>query len=79
MIAGLVLCALLVAAATVYRTGRAGAVLLGLLSLLWFVVNGSMEGDVLWTVVRGHGLTAGDLVGLVGLALSVWWLARPGR
>lgn len=79
MISGLVLTALVLAAATSDRTGRPGAVLVALASLVWFAVNGSMEGDVLWTFARGHGLTAGDLAGVAGLGVALWRFLRPTR
>lgn len=77
MIAAVVLAALVLAAGF-SAASRAGVVLLGALSLLWLAVNGPMEGPVLVVVAPGHGLTGGDLAGLVGLGLAAgrglqWW------
>lgn len=77
MIGGLTLVALIVAAATSDRTGRLGATLVGLLSLVWFLVNGEMEGPVLWTFSSDHGLTAGDLAGVAGLGVAGWRFLFP--
>jgi hypothetical protein len=40
-------------------------------SLLWPIVNRSMEGPVLFVVGRGHGLTVSDLLAPAGVLLSV--------
>ncbi|MFC4787256.1 hypothetical protein ACT8ZV_22455 [Nocardioides sp. MAHUQ-72] len=82
MVAGLVLAALVVFAAVCPMLGRIGAVLLALMSVLWLLVNRSMEGVVIVPVTRLHGLTSADLAGLAGIAVAVWvWLAagRPRR
>ena len=42
------------------------------LSGLWLIVNGSLEGPVLLPLSTGHGVTAADLLSLVGLAVAVW-------
>lgn len=47
----------------------AGAVLLAL-ALVWPVVNGPYEGPILWTPVRDHGLTLGDLLSVPGFAVA---------
>ncbi|RYU10602.1 hypothetical protein [Nocardioides iriomotensis] len=67
-----VLTALVVAAGTADRTGRAGAVALALLSVAWLLVNGPVEGLVLLRFTPDHGLTGADLAGLAGLALAAW-------
>jgi hypothetical protein len=74
VLAALVLAALVLTAGMSASYGRRGAVALALLSVLWFVVNGPMEGPTLLVVTRAHGLTAGDLAGLVGLGLAAWQL-----
>ncbi|GAB7002821.1 hypothetical protein JCM18899A_02920 [Nocardioides sp. AN3] len=73
---GLVLAALVVAAAFAPRHGRRGGVLLGLLSGLWLLCNKRFEGGVLVVVMPHHGLTAGDLAGVAGLAIGGLLLAR---
>jgi hypothetical protein len=72
VVAALVLAGLVLAAGLSGRFGMAGAAALAVISLLWLVVNGPMEGPVLVVVVRGHGLTGGDLAGLVGLGLAAF-------
>lgn len=79
MVAALVLVALVLAAALSGRFGVRGALVLAGVSVLWFVVNGPMEGPVLVVVARGHGLTGGDLAGLTGLALAALQGARVRR
>lgn len=72
MLAALVLAALVLAAGMSGPYGRRGAVALALLSVLWFVVNGPVEGPTLLVLTRGHGVTGADLAGLAGLGLAVW-------
>lgn len=49
-------------------------------SALWLPLNnGHMEGPVLITVVRGHGLTAADLIGYGGWAVAALTLYRVRR
>ena len=74
VLAALVLAALVLAAGMSGSFGWRGAIALAVLSVCWFVVNKPMEGPVLLIVTRGHGLTAGDLAGLVGLGLAAWQL-----
>ncbi|GCD90669.1 hypothetical protein [Nocardioides sp. LS1] len=79
MLAGLVLVALVVSAAVALPLKRTGALLLAAVSVLWFLVNSPMEGDVLVVVMPGHGLTAGDLAGVAGLLVAVaGWLLADG-
>jgi uncharacterized membrane protein HdeD (DUF308 family) len=77
MLAGLTLAALLLAGALAGRFGRPAAPALGALSVLWLLANGPMEGSVLLRVSPGHGLTAADLAGVVGILLALILLARP--
>lgn len=58
--------------------GRPGAVRLALCSVLWLLVSSTMEGAAPLPVTPDHGLTAGDLAGLAGLALAGWfgWLSQ---
>lgn len=79
MVPALVLAALVLAAGTLGRTGRAGAVLLAAVSLAWLLVNKPVEGVILFSVTATHGLVGADLAGLVGLALAAWQLLRPAR
>ena len=79
MLAALVLVALVLAAGLSARFGMPGALALAAVSILWLVVNNPMEGPVLVVVVRGHGLTGGDLAGLAGLGLAVFRVDRARR
>jgi len=74
MLTGLVLVALVVGAWLAAHAGRAGAVGLALVSVLWLAVDKSMEGPTLWRLSATHGLVAADLAGLAGLfvAALVW-------
>ena len=73
---GLVLAGLVVLAAVAPRLGRWGGAALSLLSVAWLVVDKSFEGGVLLVVAPHHGLTAGDLAGLAGLAVGGLVLVR---
>jgi hypothetical protein len=76
MLPGLVLVAVVLLAAVSGATGARGAVALALASVAWLLVNGTMEGAVLWVLVPGHGLTSADLAGLAGLGVAAWrWAA----
>ena len=72
MLTGLVLVALVLLAAVSERSGLAGGVALGAVSVLWLLVNRSAEGPVLLSVSTHHGLAATDLAGLVGFGVAVW-------
>ena len=71
MIAAIALAGLVLAAGLSGRLGLGGAAALAGMSLVWLLVNSPMEGPVLVTVTRGHGLTGGDLAGIIGFALAV--------
>lgn len=77
MVAGLVLAALVASAAVALPLKRTGALLLAGVSVLWFLVNSPMEGEVLVFLTPAHGLSAADLAGIAGLlvALAAWLLA----
>ena len=79
MLAALVLVALVLAAGLCARFGMPGVLTLAAVSIIWLVVNKPMEGPVLLVVVRGHGLTGGDLAGLAGLGLAAFRGARARR
>lgn len=63
---------MLVSAGTADRTGRVGAAVLAVVSVVWFFVNKPMEGAVLVTLSADHGVTAADLAGVAGLGLAGW-------
>jgi hypothetical protein len=73
---GLLLALLVVAAAVGPRFGRVGGLGVVLVSFLWLLWNGQLEGGILLTLVQGHGLTAADLAGLAGLVVGGRLLLR---
>ena len=79
MLAALVLAALVLVAGLSGRYGFPGAALLAVVSILWLVVNGPMEGVVILGVTDDHGITGGDLAGLAGLALAGFRASRRHR
>ena len=66
MIAGLVLVALVLTARFTRARGPLAGYLLVLVSVVWLAVDKAMEGPTLVAVTSQHGLTAGDLSGVVG-------------
>jgi hypothetical protein len=74
VVAALVLVLLVLAAGLGPRRGVAGAFVLAAVAVLWLLVNGPMEGPVLWTLAPDRGLTGGDLAGLAGLGLAAYRL-----
>jgi hypothetical protein len=79
VVAAVVLAGLVLAAGLSGRFGMRGAVTLAAVSLLWLVVNAPMEGPVLVPLTATHGITGGDLAGLVGLGLAASQGARAYR
>jgi hypothetical protein len=79
VVATIVLAALVLTAGLSGRLGLGGAVALSVVSVLWFVVNGPMEGPVLVGLWSSHGITGGDLAGVVGLGLAAFRGARAYR
>ena len=70
MVASLVLICLVLSAGLSRELGGWGPVLLAGLSVVWLVVNGSMEGVVLVSLSAEHGVTGADLTGVAGLGLA---------
>jgi hypothetical protein len=53
------------------------ALVLVLLGGLWLVINGPLEGPVLWELDATHGLTAADLLSVLAFGLAGWlWLGK---
>jgi hypothetical protein len=48
-------------------------------SVGWLFANAPVEGDVLWSLDRSHGLTVADLFGLAGVAIAVLVQFSPRR
>jgi hypothetical protein len=83
MVTSLVLVCLVLSAGVSRELGGWGPVLLAGLSIVWLVVNGSMEGVVLVSLSAQHGITGADLTGVAGLGLAAYraipWLRQRGR
>lgn len=79
MIAAIVLVGLVLTAGLsgLLRTG--GALALAVMSILWLVVNGPMEGPVLVRLSGAHGITGADLAGVAGLGLAAFHGRRARR
>ncbi|MBH0121508.1 hypothetical protein M1M07_25725 [Rhodococcus sp. HM1] len=41
-------------------------------SVLWILLNGPVEGQVLYSVTAHHGLTEADLLAAAGMGIAVW-------
>lgn len=75
MLAWLVLAALAAClAAAVARPALLSAAGLVVLAVLWPIVNGPLEGPVLWVIAPGHGLALSDLVTFPCLIVGTWQL-----
>ena len=48
---------------------------------LWLLMNGPIEGRVLYSVTTNHGLTESDLLSGVGVCIAAWgfWATRNRR
>jgi hypothetical protein len=54
---------------------RIVALLLAAAAVGWVLVDRPIEGAVIWTVARGHGLTVADLAAAPALCAALWfWL-----
>ena len=71
MIAGLVLAALVVVAYHARGRGARWGWLLIAVSVLWFLVDKSVEGPTVVHITHEHGIASADLAGLAGLTLGV--------
>lgn len=74
----LVLLALVICCGFAARLGRAGAAILGWLSLAWIPLNHTMEGPTLLTLSASHGVTTADMASLGGLIVAayVWFTSK---
>jgi hypothetical protein len=68
----LVLVALVLLAGFSAETGLRGAIALAAVAVVWFLVNGRVEGPTLVTVAPGHGLTGADLAGIAAMVVAAW-------
>ena len=74
LVVALLLMAMVVSGVLAFTTVWAALVLL-LLSGVWIGLDQGFEGPVLLTLVpRRHGVTAADLVGVLGAAVALWSL-----
>ncbi len=48
-------------------------------AVLWFFMNGMLEGRVLYSVTPDHGLTEADLLSGAALVISVWGFRTSAR
>ena len=71
MLAGVVLVALVLSARFTYRRPPGYGYVLVVASLAWLLTDKSMEGPTLVRITLDHGVTAGDLAGLVGVLLGI--------
>ena len=46
---------------------------------LWFLMNGMLEGRVLYSVTPDHGLTEADLLSAAALGISAWGFRATAR
>lgn len=78
---GLVLLNLLfvTAAWTLARPSRQAAVVLIVVSILWILFNGPIEGHVLLSFTYENGLTESDLLSAAGFAIAARALWRRRR
>lgn len=75
--AGVAAAAMVLGGVALVRSGRRRWPLLLLLgSLVWPLVNGPLEGPVLWVPIPGHGLTVSDLLTPIGVLAAVSRLRR---
>jgi hypothetical protein len=80
MLAPVVLVLLVLAAGVSDRTGRAGALVLAALAVVWTLVNNPMEGPLLLFLTREHGVTGADLTSLAAFAIAAYrFLTTPRR
>lgn len=78
--AGMAAAAMVIGGVASVRSGRRRWPLLLLLgSLMWPLVNGPLEGPVLWVPIPGHGLTVSDLLTPIGALAAVSGLRRISR
>jgi hypothetical protein len=71
VIAGVVLVVLVLTARFTHRRGPRAGYLLIVVSVVWLVVDKTVEGPTIIGFTKNHGLTAADLAGLVGILLGV--------
>jgi hypothetical protein len=74
-----VLVALLLCLLPAGRGNRAAAAALLPLGVLWLLFNGRLEGPILLSFDRRHGVTLSDLLAVVGFAVAARTLARHPR
>ncbi|AWH01780.1 hypothetical protein DCN13_19095 [Rhodococcus ruber] len=67
------MCALFAASAwCLARPNVVSSTAVAMAAVLWLALNGSIEGRVILSVDREHGLTESDLLSFVGFGICVW-------
>ncbi|QBJ96017.1 hypothetical protein ERC79_08555 [Rhodococcus sp. ABRD24] len=63
------------------KPDRRAAFALTAVAVVWVFASGKLEGDILWSFSRDHGVTMSDLlsVAAVAIAASAWRRARPAQ
>lgn len=60
------------------KPSKPAALCLAALAVAWLFGNGPLEGRVLWTLDRDHGLTVSDLLSAAATVVAVWtWRRSP--
>ncbi|MFE4498523.1 hypothetical protein ACFRFQ_01610 [Rhodococcus sp. NPDC056743] len=63
------------------KPSRISAIATAFAALMWLLLNGPLEGQVLWTLTPENGLTVSDLFSFVafGIAARGWFVAGGRR
>nr|WP_137723928.1 hypothetical protein [Prescottella subtropica] len=61
---------LVVGAWCLARPSRPAAVCLVVLAVVWVLVNGPIEGHILWTLTPEHGVTVSDLLSVIAIVVA---------
>lgn len=61
------------------RPSRPAAMCLAALAATWLFANKPLEGQILWTITRNHGLTVSDLLSAVALVIAALTWRRSDR
>jgi len=70
---------LVVGAWCLARPSPPAAACLAALAVTWLFANGTLEGQILWSLTATHGLTVSDLLSVAAVALAVRTWRHHGR